>query len=156
MKNRPTELALQIKEAFPKAFQGPQMSHQECVGLRARLIAVDAEGFEAALAQILLDLLNSHTGQAGGSENAEEVIRFLDVAENSECLKSLPGHNPEERATTDSLLRNAKIESLADIDAKQADVLVAWLEAAREWPDLSWYRDEVSSAIGYWRGRCRS
>lgn len=129
------------------------MTHQECVQLRPSLIAIGVDGFEEALAQVLLDLVETHTGKAGQSENAEEVVRFLDVQDDSSYLETLPGYNRERERETSKLLRDAKAESLADISQQQAEVLVAWLDAAKDWPDLSWYREEVESALAYWQKR---
>jgi hypothetical protein len=142
-----------IKVAFPRAFQGRRMTHAECVQLRPSLIAINKDGFEEALAQVLLDLVETHAGKAGQSENAEEVVRFLDVQDDSSCLENLPGYDRERERDTSELLQDAKIELLAKISQQQAEVLVAWLNAAKDWPDLSWYRDEVESALAYWRKR---
>lgn len=129
------------------------MTHSECVQLRPRLIAISADGFEKALAQVLLDLVETHTGKTGQSENAEEVVRFLDVQDDSSCLDRLPGYNHDQESETSKLLHDAKVESLADISRQQAEVLAAWLNEAKDWPDLSWYRDEIESALAYWRKR---
>jgi hypothetical protein len=147
------ELSQRIKAAFPRAFQGRRMTHLECVQLRPRLIAISSDGFEESLAQVLLDLIESHTGKAGQSENAEEVVRFLNVQDDSSCLESLPGYNREQELETSKILQEAKVESLADVSQQQAEVLIAWLNAAKNWPDLSWYRDEVQSALAYWQKR---
>jgi hypothetical protein len=146
-------LIQRIKTAFPRAFQSPGMTHSECVQLRPKLIAISAVGFEQAFAQVLLDLVESHTGRAGQPENAEEVVRFLDVQDDSSCLENLPGYSRERERETDKLLAGGKIESLADITPQQAKVVMEWLEAAKNWPDLAWYRDEVESALAYWSKR---
>jgi hypothetical protein len=129
------------------------MTHSECVQLRPRLIAISSEGFEEALAQVLLDLIETHTGKAGQSENAEEVVRFLDVQDDSSCLEGVPDKTREQELETSMLLREAKVESLADVSLQQAEVLIAWLTAAKDWSDLSWYRDEIESGLAYWQKR---
>ena len=148
-----TVLSQRIKAAFPRAFQSRRMTHSECVQLRPSLIAISTDGFEEALAQVLLDLVETRTGKAGQSENAEEVVRFLDVQDDSTCLESLPGYSRERERETDKMLEEAKLESLADITGQQAGVLVEWLNTAKSWPDLSWYHDEIDSALAYWTKR---
>jgi hypothetical protein len=105
------------------------------------------------LAQVLLDLVETHTGKVGQPESAEEVIRFLDVQEDSSSLEELPGYDPQEERNTTEMLHQAKIQSFAELSTRQAGVLVDWLRAAKEWPDLSWYRAEVESALSYWSKR---
>jgi hypothetical protein len=142
-----------IKTAFPKAFKKKRMTHLECVRLRPRLIAVSEDGFEEALAQVLLDLIETHTEKMGQSEDAEEVIRFLNVDEDLTCLESLPGYNDKNEHFLGGQLRSAKVASLADINSLQAGILVEWLKAVKSWPDMSWYRDEVEAALVYWTKR---
>lgn len=153
MNHRDAVLIEGIKSAFPRAFQGGRIPHSECVQLRPSLIAISADGFEEALAQVLLDLVETHSGRLGQSENAEEVVRFLDVQDDSSCLEKLPDYNRERERETSELLFDAKVESFADLSQQQAEVLAAWLNAAKDWPELSWYRDEIESALAYWRKR---
>jgi len=146
-------LRQQIKDAFPRAFQGRRMTHSECVHLRSRLIAISPDGFEGALAQVLLDLVETHTGKPGRSENAEEAVRFLDVQDDYSYIGSLPGYDAEREGELSKMLKEAKVKSLASITRQQAEVLVAWLNAAKGWPDLSLDRDEIESALAYWQKR---
>jgi hypothetical protein len=146
-------LIQKIKTAFPQAFQAYRMTHSECVQLRPRLIAIRAEDFEEAFAQVLLDLVETHTGKAGQSENAEEVVRFLDVQDDPSGLEILPGYDIEQEQEMTRILQEAKVRSLAHVSKEQAEVLVAWLNAAKDWPDLAWYRDEIQSALAYWQKR---
>jgi len=139
--------------AFPRAFQGRRMTHSECVELRSRLIAISPDTFEEALAQVLLDLVESRTGKPGQSEGTEEVLRFLDVNDDSSGLESLPGYNPGQHFETSKELEEAKLESLMDVTQEQAEVLAAWLNEAKDWPELSWYCDEIESALAYWTKR---
>ena len=146
-----------IKVGFPDAFKGKLLSHEECVELRPRLIAVSAGDFESCLAQVLLDLVQTHTGRAGESEYAEEVVRFLDVESDSERLDVLENHLPSydrmSERQEDAFLKNAKLQSLANISPAQAKLLAEWLDAAKQWPDLAWYKEEIESARAYWSQR---
>lgn len=148
-------LSQRIEKAFPRAFQKQRMTHSECAQLRSRLIAISADGFEEALAQVLLDLAETHTEKVGESEDAEEVVRFLDVQEDSAYLETLSGSHRERESKVSKIREEAKVSSLSDLTSEQAGVLVEWLSAAKSWPDLRWYHDEIDSALAYWRDRAR-
>jgi hypothetical protein len=126
------------------------------VHLRSRLSAISADGFEEALAQVLLDLVETHTGKAGETEDAEEVVRFLNVQEDTSYVEGLPGSIREHEREISKALEEAKVDSLSDLNLEQAGVVVEWLNAAKIWRDLSWYHDEIDSALAYWTRRAAS
>lgn len=147
------ELERCLKQAFPIANQGSPLTHEECVELRSMLIGIRSSDFQCALVQVLLDLVRTHSGRAGASLNAEEVVRFFDVHADSSSLEALESYDPKREKETDRLLENAKIESLASLNPDQSRTIADWLVVAKNWGDLAWYKDEVESAIAYWSKR---
>lgn len=121
-------LEQKIKTAFPVAFKDSGLTHDECVYLRPRLISLTKEYFDEVFAQVLLDLVETHTGDPGSPEYVESVVQFLDIDGDGHLFDF-------------------------NFNNEQAETIVEWLKTAKEWPDLKFDIDEVESALSYWTKR---
>src|SRR4051794_20031518 len=71
-----------IKGAFPPLTAREDLrplSHNEALQMRSRLTSLRNEDLPFYLCQILEDLLDTHTGKAGESQDAEAVVQQLNV-----------------------------------------------------------------------------
>src|SRR6266487_6999780 len=71
-----------LQEAFPRVEKNraiTPLSHNECIHLRSRLSMLSDKDLPIVLCQVLEDLLDTHTGQLGRSQDAEAVVQYLNV-----------------------------------------------------------------------------
>lgn len=126
------------------------MSHSECVFYRSKLARLAAPFVRAALAQVLIDLVDTHTGDYWRTEDVEELVWFLmppgDTSEAEPAASTAldPG---------EALFRKEKEETFALFSTPQAAAIAAWLELAVTWNDLSLRREQVEEAFRFWRER---
>lgn len=146
-----------LREAFPDWHADPdglQLTHEQCLDMRTKLLSVRSEDICYFLPQILEDLLDSHTGKAGNSEDVESVVDFLDVPTvsiDADILKDRLGKEGFQKVRfQEEELRSGKYSLLSGITSIQARALCAWLSYARTWADLEWDIDQVESASRYW------
>ena len=138
----------------------PALDHDGCLEMRAKLIAVRPEDIEYFLPQVLEDLLDTHTNNAGDSQDAETVVDFLDVPTlelDAEFIREKWGRETLAKFRSDAKnLRSAKQAALAGVTRDQAQAICQWLKYARTWGDLEWNMDSVESALSYWSKRVAS
>lgn len=99
--------------------------------------------------QLFEDLLDTHTGILGKSEDAEAVIQFLNVSSNYKIDEG----DGECGFADEQFLSNAKHKTFARFTPSQAKAICAWLKFTKLWPELKWYVDDIQSAIDYWMER---
>lgn len=125
--------------------------------MRSRLALLTSQDLPDCLGQVLEDLLDSHTGRAGDSQDAEAVIQHLNVlVEGSDfdgILKHLGPAAFEQAMVEENLIRLNLAESYASFTPSQAQAIAEWLALARGWEDLEWYQDEIVAALSYWQYR---
>ena len=128
--------------------------------MRTKLPSVRKEDIPYFLPQVLEDLLDTHTGQPGNSEDAESVVAFLDIAvvrTNTEILREHWKDESIERIRViEEDLRSLKPSATANVTATQANAIYEWLKYARTWADLEWDIDQMDSAASYWKDRSQA
>jgi len=147
-----------LRRAFPRKESAVSvLSHDECIELRDRLIAVESVEMPFYLAQVLEDLILYPPRRAGDSGNAEAVIQFLDVlAEGVDFGLIAPHYDGDELAwikESEGIFREEKAECFSRFSSLQASAISRWLQIAHSWEGLSWYHKEIDNAIEYWKGR---
>ena len=145
-------------EAFPGAKQRPDLtppSHNDCVKLRPRLIAVAPKDLPFYLRAVLLDLLETRTDTPDGLQDAETVVQYLAATESSLDESSLSGHLlPEDfskHRQDDQLLLAEKLQDFERFTKCQAEAVCHWLRVARKWPDLDSYSEDIERALAFWQ-----
>lgn len=135
----------------------PALDHAQCLDMRAKLFTVRPEDIEYFLPQVLEDLLDTHTGEPGKSEDVESVVDFLDVptpAIDVEFVRNNWGSEVLAKFSTDDQELHARKEvAFARATTEQAQAICAWLNFAKTWRDLEWDTDLVESALSYWLKR---
>ncbi len=130
------------------------MSHEDCVRLRSRLISLRSEDVPGTLANVLEDLLATHSTDP---IDAEAVIRYLNAlgeGTDLEFIRKQWGDKALAKTKTDeAILRTAKMNEFAFLDNRQARAIFEWLKVAKTWPELRWYTSQVDAAISYWRAK---
>lgn len=149
-----------IKEAFPPVNARKDLrplSHDECVHMRSRLALLRNEDLPFYLRQILEDLLDTHTGRAGESEDAEAVVQHLNVLVEGTDLETIRDQLGsavlQQTLVEENYLRSSLAEAYASFTRQQALAISKWLELARGWEDLKWDQDDIEAALRYWRHR---
>jgi hypothetical protein len=152
-----------LKKAFPLCPMSGDpgaLTHEECMGLRSRLISLTLEDFFEVLPRLLEDLLDTHTDRPGDPEDADHVIDILDVP-----TVGADGRFARERWGRDTFLkirddeedlRSTKYSMFETVTHLQASAISMWLVLARSWKDLEWNIDEVNSALVYWNSRLKT
>ncbi|HEX4122317.1 MAG TPA: hypothetical protein VH619_17000 [Verrucomicrobiae bacterium] len=150
----------QVRELLLDCFpidRRKRMSHEDCVQLRSRLISLRSEDVPGALADVLEDLLETHSTDPN---DAEAVIRYLNASgegTDMEFIRKQWGDEALDKAKTDEkILRTAKMNEFACLDKKQAQAIVEWLTVAKTWPELRGYTSQADAALAYWRARSSS
>jgi hypothetical protein len=160
-KNQPKQLVLELfRDAFPSVSERKDLralSHDECVHMRSRLAMLKNDDLPYYLRQILEDLLETHTGKAGESQDAEAVVQHLNVLVDGTDLETirdrLGSGALEQTLVEENYLRSRLAEAYASFTGTQALAISKWLDLAKGWEDLKWYRDEIEAALLYWRHR---
>jgi len=152
-----------LRRAFSSWHSDPNylaLDHEDCLDMRAKLFTVRSEDIEYFLSQILEDLLDTHTGEPGKSEEVESVVDFLDVptlAIDVEFVRNHWGSQALAKFSKDGQeLRARKEVMFARATTEQAQAICAWLHYAKTWRDLEWDTDSVDSALSYWLKRVDS
>lgn len=88
----------EIQNAFPDISQRPDLwslAHDECVEMREDLFLIKKQDVPYYLKQILLDLLDTHTGVLENDENGSLVIAYLNVmgSENAKTIREKFGED---------------------------------------------------------------
>lgn len=149
-----------IRNAFPLVRDRKDLcplSHEEAVHMRSRLSSLTNEDLPFYMGQVLTDLLDTHTGKAGESEDAEAVIQHLNVLVGGSDVETIRGHlGPSAAAQAlgeETYLRSRLAQAYASFTPQQALAICKWLTLARAWVDLKWYQDELDAALLYWEHR---
>ena len=149
-----------LREAFPSTSEREDLrplSHDEAVYMRSRLALLKNEDLPFYLYQILEDLLDTHTGNVGESEDVEAVVQYLDVLIEGVDLKAICdqlGTEAFERIVSEGkYLRPLQTAAFALFTRSQAFAISEWLELAKGWADLKWYQGYIEAALSYWRKR---
>jgi hypothetical protein len=152
-----------IKEAFPPVNARKDLrplSHDEALQMRSRLASLRNEDLPFYLRQVLEDLIDTHTGKAGESQDAEAVIQHLNVfveGTDLDTIRSQFGSKTlQQTLVEENYLRTRLAEAYASFNPLQALAISKWLELARGWEDLKWYQEEIEAALVYWRNRAAS
>jgi hypothetical protein len=149
----------EVKDLIRSSFPSPEksLSHAECVYMRSRLALLDAKDLPRCLAQILIDLIDTHTGIAGESEDAEAVVQSLDVFVSGTDLEFIRKEYGEEalRKTIEdeNYLRQAAKKDFINFNPRMANAIYEWLKLAHTWQDLKWYSKDILNAMEYWSKR---
>jgi hypothetical protein len=105
------------------------------------------EFLKPMLAQVLMDLVETHTHDYRRTEDVEEVVWFLLPVES-------PSDSSTDAAVSDAgqeFLKREKQSVFALFSKPQVGAILAWLELARTWEDLSLRRDQVEDAVRFWK-----
>lgn len=88
-------------------------------------------------------------------EDAFQILRdVIELGEDEFFRKHFGEAESERFAAQRERARRNKRESLERMTPHQAAAIVAWLELAREAPQLFSLRDEIDEAVFYWQSRC--
>ena len=149
-----------LKKVFPMIKSRSDLrplSHDECLHLRSRIATLSDKDLPFYVPQILEDLIDTHTGQLGNSEDAEAVVQHLNIlvqGTDLETIRKMYGEEGLSKALEDeSFIRQSKKKSFAAFTKEQANAICQWLEHVRHWPELKWYSLEIDAAIAYWKNR---
>lgn len=149
-----------IKEAFPPVNARKDLrplSHGEALQMRSRLASLRNEDLPFYLRQILEDLLDTHTGKVGESQDAEAVVQHLNVLVEGTDLETireqLGSAALQQTLVEENYLRSRLAEAYASFTRPQAHAISEWLGLAKRWEDLKWYQDDIEAALLYWRHR---
>ena len=147
-----------LREAFPSVGERKDLTpltHDQCIHMRSRLAMVTDENLPVYVLQILEDLLDTHTGRLGDSEDAETVVQHLNVlvqGTDLEIIKEMYGEKGLAKTLeVEEDLRQSKIKVYASFTKEQANAICRWLEHVRAWPELKWYVGEIDAALAYWQ-----
>ncbi len=150
-----------LRKAFPNLSERNDLtplSHDECIHMRSRLGMLSDKDLPFYVFQILEDLLDTHTGRLGDSEDAETVVQCLNVlvqGTDLETIKEMYGEDGLAKTLEDEkFIRQSKQKSFASFTKEQANAICKWLEHAQVWAELKWYLKEIDAALAYWRFRC--
>jgi hypothetical protein len=151
-----------LREAFPSLAERRDLTpltHQECVAMRSQMPALSDRDLPFCLREVLEDLLDSHTGKIGDTEDAEAVVQWLDVSRAGADLKAIEeiyGEDGLKKYLQDQeFLKQAGQEAFASFTPDQANAISEWLKHANEWPEMKWYEADFNSALVYWQSRVR-
>jgi hypothetical protein len=146
-----------LQDAFPGQHERPDLSlssHQECVELRSRLIALRSEDLPFYLRDVLLDLLGTHGSKSGETEDAEYVTQYLNPAGpqiDPDFIRRLYGEEGLAKHLSDQdLLKQDKLQEFQSFTSAQKGAICQWLRLARNWTELQPYADEIQQAIEWW------
>jgi hypothetical protein len=149
-----------IKEAFPPVTARKDLrplSHDEALQMRSRLASLRNEDLPFYLRQILEDLLDTHTGKVGESQDAEAVVQHLNVLVEGTDLETIQNQLGsaalQHTLVEEKYLRSRLAEAYASFTRPQAVAISNWLGLAKGWEDLKWYQDDIEAALLYWRHR---
>ena len=141
-----------IRMSFPSITERVDLnplSHSECVYMRSHISMVSDDDIVYYIRQLFEDLLDTHTGILGKSEDAEAVIQFLNVSSDYETDEG----DGECGFADEQFLSNAKHKTFTRFTPSQAKAICAWLRFTKSWLELKWYVDDIQSAIDYWMER---
>lgn len=139
-----------IAEAFAAdLLPAARLTHDDCMYYRIALPALAHEFVRAVLAQVLLDLVDTHTSDYHRIEDADMVVLFLLPVEG-------PPGSPEDVLEPDPGLefcKQARESVFALFSRTQAGAILAWLELAMTWGDLLLHHEQIEDAVRFWRSR---
>lgn len=149
-----------LREAFPPVTARKDLralSHEECIHMRSRLAMLSNNDLPFTLREVLEDLLDTHTGKAGESEDAEAVVQHLNVLVEGTDLETirekLGSAALQQTLIEEDYLRSRLAQAYASFTGEQALAISKWLVLAKEWENLKWYQDDIEAALLYWRHR---
>jgi hypothetical protein len=121
----------------PKSFKdaeacGP-LDHGVALNLRKSFYHYEPEEVHYLLPLILIDLVQTRTGDDIETEDAEQLVLQLDPF-----------------SVNNDLVRENKLELFRDLTPDQTAAVCEWLRLARTWEDLKRFRHWVDAAISYW------
>ena len=160
-----SSVAMKVREHLRKAFGLSTrsdlrlMTHDQAVATRSELIALDPTVLTLRLGEVLDDLILTHTGRAGDSEYAEDVVLFLDLDPNDASEAAC--HDISDPIFSEQMRREERricaiiSNNLSQLTSEQAAAIADWLLLAMEWEDMRWYRPRIVSAHEYWSKRAR-
>lgn len=157
-----------VRGLLRKAFRGvarPAPSggdaRQWYLELRMNLIALEPEEVLEELLGLLEDLLDNHPEDPYETENAEDVVRGLNVmnyrsAGVYELIAGAGGVEVAQAAREIAAnVRDIRVEQYALVNREQAGALVEWLRLARSWSVYERYQGQIDAAIEYWQARAQ-
>jgi hypothetical protein len=147
-----------LRNAFPKMQDRADLktlSHEGCLYMRSRLTSICSRDLPYYLVQVLVDATNTHTGDFCNSEDAEAIVRYLNVMAHEidpALFKDALSKEQTSKITSDrEYLSVLKQKTFEPFTKEQASAICEWLEDARNWPELKWNQDQVESALKYWK-----
>ena len=140
-----TALIQTIQNAFPKSYQKPLLSHEECCSYREWLIALYRETFEEVLPQVLVDFVSHYGGTADDSCEAGYLINLLNV-EGFRKLTELGADSKDIQKGEDNIKY-----LFANFNRPMILALIDFLQEMRTWSSIDYYIEDIDSAIEYWQ-----
>lgn len=142
--SRPSEqhVVERLHKAFqdvpcPKSFRDAQacgpLAHSVALDLRKDFYNYEPEEVHYLLPLILIDLIETRTGDDIETEDAEQLVLQLDPF-----------------LVNDNVVQQIRLEQFQDLTSDQAAAVCEWLRLARTWEDLKRFRHRVDAAISYW------
>ena len=131
-----------LRKAFqdvpcPKSFRDAQacgpLLHSVALDLRKDFYNYEPEEVHYLLPLILIDMLETRTGDDIETEDAEQLVLQLDPF-----------------TVNNDLVKQNMLELFRDLTRDQAAAVCEWLRLARTWPDLKRFTHWVDAAISYW------
>ena len=141
------QIRMQLKQAFECVLNDlspgeTEPSHNDCVTLRLEMCLLKPPDLQWYLPRVLIDLLDTHTNDFINTEDAEFVIMLLDAKRylSEGRIKDYERNNKE----------------FEIFNKEQSHAILEWLLFASSWSDFEIFRDDVLSAIDYWRDKVES
>jgi hypothetical protein len=153
----------QLREAFPvedARVASALCTHEELVEVRSSICSFRKEDLPLFLGQVLLDLLDTHTGDPIDSEDADQFIVGLDGSLDRVSVDALCDtfgeEQREEMKAASKVLTQFNTGTFDCVNQKQANAIVSWLELAKTWDDykFEYEQEKINAALKFWRERC--
>ena len=112
-----------------------EMTHEDCLYFRKSFYNYEPDEIHYLLPFLLVDLIDTRTGDDVQTEDAEYLIFQLDPLRD------------------EGVFQEVTLRQFKDFTIRQAWAICEWLKLAKSWPDLRIFGLEVEAAIAYW---CRA
>lgn len=150
-------LRLLIQEAFPRFVD---LSHADCVELRAELRTLHDEDLLALLGPVMLDLAETPTTVRSEPDWADMVVRFLCSAAppptEATCVGAADFRQFVQEYNEFARLDAPKMDRLfRKFTRAQASAICEWLRLVRSRPAWRIPEDELAAAHRYWEARAQ-
>lgn len=121
-----------------------QLTHEQCVHVRADLMMVQPSDIPHCLGHLLVDLLITHRKDLD-PDGADGFVRYLDG-----YWPSGTDQDSLDEAMRCASLRQAKLAGFSYLTPQECQAVHLWLLEAKDWRCLKLWQEDVLSAIRFW------